>query len=132
MTPTYEPWDLFGKSLHGGKYTLAERLPIHFALKMVNRLNKEAKDGFFHHFYLSRTDVAAPIAAILPGEEFGTTKSFLAWLVQIGVVQYKSGGRYLVGEENLRGSVAVAERFGTVDDNGIWHVSRLIYRTPVI
>jgi hypothetical protein len=128
MTSTTETWDIFGKTPHGEKYAVAEGLPVSIALRMVNILNKGRNDGFFHHFYTSATDVANALPSLLPGERFGTARSFVAWLVQIGVVDAKAGGRYQIGEEVVRGQVRVAERFGSVDSDGNWVVSRLTYK----
>ncbi len=99
---------------------------------MLSGLLEKALRGFFHHFYTSRTDVANLIQSLLPGERFGSARSLVSFLVSIGVVDAKPGGRYRLGEEVVRGQVRVAERFGSVDGDGNWVVSRLTYAAPVI
>jgi hypothetical protein len=130
MTSTEANWDIFGKTRHGGRYAVAEGLPIGTALRLVNLLNKDHKDDYFHHFYASRTDVANRIIAFLPGERIPGTARFVAWLVEMGIVEQKPGGRYKIGSETLRGKTAVASKFGSVDFEENWTVTGLTYKRP--
>lgn len=130
MTSENEPWDIFGKTHDGRKYEIGQGLSVGAALKLVNILNRDSKDDFFHHFYASQTEVGGIVATLLPGEQYGTAKALVAWLGAIGIVEAKGGGRYKIGDETLRGRGAVAERFATVNDDRYWVISRLVYKRP--